>query len=109
MSTLHPWLYAGMAGGGVSFLFNKLPFLKERFDKLDKEKKQLVMLGWSTAIALIVLVWEATAPDAPPVRSLIETTIASWFSAAVSNQGIHQITPKSDTTKGISTDGDINV
>jgi len=94
-----PEAFALLAAGVLALTFERMPWLKDEFDKLTSEQKQLVMF-----ILLAVLVYGAFGLSCLAVIGAFQCTGAGAFDALVVlflaigvNQGIYKLVRKTGT------------
>lgn len=90
---------SGLAGSLLSLVFNWLPGLRQRFDKLSSANQQLSMAVMTFVIAVGINIYQCLDPesltctDGFSVRR-VGILAATFLAGAVSNQSTDRITPK---------------
>lgn len=96
--------YSGAASGLLSLIFNWTPRLRQRFDRLTSQQKQVSMAIMTFIIAVGINLYQCIDPDSPTCTDRLTfqnlgVLISTFLAGAVSNQSIDRITPKPNDKK----------
>lgn len=86
MNTMSPEAIAAAAGAVLSLLFNYIPGLNSRFDRLSADQQRLSMAGLLAVTAIGMAIWTG--------NSDWRAILTNFVFALIANQGIDRIAPK---------------
>ena len=100
MSELSPAAIAATAGALLSLLFNYVPGLNSRFDRLSPDMQRLIMGAMLLVSAIGMALWQCSDQSASAMSTMCEGGI-NWRAiltntvfALVGNQSADRISPK---------------